>query len=69
MSDGKLSNVIKAKEDLLKSPEQLEQEKREILKSRIVELRLDGQIKSDLIEQVIFKISHNNSNELFSLIL
>jgi hypothetical protein len=60
MSDGKLSNVIKAKEDLLKSPEQLEQEKREILKSRIVELRLDGQIKSDLIEQVIFKNLHNS---------
>jgi hypothetical protein len=52
MSDGKLSNVIKAKEDLLKSPEQLEQEKREILKSRIVALDLDGQVKSDLIEQV-----------------
>jgi len=56
MSDGKLSNVIKAKEDLLKSPEQLEQEKREILNSRIVQLRLDGQLKSDLVDQVKIRI-------------
>jgi hypothetical protein len=52
MSDGKLSNVLKAKEDLLKSPEQLEQEKQEILKSRLVRLELDRADKNDLIEQV-----------------
>jgi len=69
MSDGKLSNVIKAKEDLLKSPEQLEQEKREILKSRIVELRLDGQIKSDLIEQAekFYQILLNLHSQIYDM--
>ncbi|CAF0760072.1 unnamed protein product [Brachionus calyciflorus] len=47
----KLSNILKAKEDMLKSPEQLEQEKRETIASRLVKLRLDGQNKDDLIRQ------------------
>lgn len=45
----KLSNVLKAKEDMQKSPEQLEKEKREIISSRLIKLNLDGQSKSDLI--------------------
>lgn len=48
----KLSNILKAKEILLKSPEQLEQEKRDVISSRLVDLRLDGQNKDDLIRQV-----------------
>ncbi|RNA36311.1 troponin T-like isoform X8 [Brachionus plicatilis] len=47
----KLSNILKAKEILLKSPEQLEQEKRDVISSRLVDLRLDGQNKDDLIRQ------------------
>jgi hypothetical protein len=46
------SNVLKAKEDLQKSAEQLEQEKRAIILQRVPALRLDGQNKSDLIENV-----------------
>ena len=46
------SNVLKAKEDLQKSPEQLEQEKRSILAQRIPTLQLDGKTKDDLIEKV-----------------
>jgi troponin T, fast skeletal muscle len=69
MSDGKLSNVIKAKEDLLKSPEQLEQEKREILKSRIIELRLDGQVKSGLVEQAekFYQILLNLHSQIYDM--
>ena len=50
----KLSNVLKAKEDMQKSPEQLEREKREIISSRLVALQLDGKFKDDLIAEVIF---------------
>ncbi len=49
----KLNNVLKAKEDLLKTPEQLESDKKEIIKSRLVKLDLDGLNKDDLIAQVI----------------
>ena len=48
----KLSNVLKAKEDMQKSPEQLEQEKREIIASRLVSLDLNGKLKDDLISTV-----------------
>jgi hypothetical protein len=48
----KLTNIIKAKEDMSKSPEQLENEKREIINSRLVKLRLDGQTKENLQRQV-----------------
>jgi hypothetical protein len=48
-----LSNVLKAKEDMQKSPEQLEREKREIIASRLVTLSLDGKFKDDLIAEVI----------------
>lgn len=47
------SNVLKAKEDLQKSPEQLEQEKRSVLSQRIPALQLDGKSKEDLIEKVL----------------
>ena len=50
----KLNNVLKAKEDLLKTPEQLEQDKCEIIKGRLHKLELNGLSKADLIAQVIF---------------
>ncbi len=50
----KLSNVLKAKEDMQKSPEQLEREKREIISERLVPLQLDGKFKADLIAEVIY---------------
>ena len=47
-----MSNVLKAKEDMQKSPEQLEQEKIEIINSRLSKLALDGRNKDFLIRQV-----------------
>jgi hypothetical protein len=52
-SGSAFSNVLKAKEDLQKSSEQLEQEKRSILSQRIPALQLDGKTKEDLIEKVL----------------
>lgn len=52
LGGSKLTNIIKAKEDMNKSPEQLEAEKREIIKSRLVKLRLDGESQEKLIRQV-----------------
>ena len=54
----KLGNVLKAKEDMQKSPEQLEQEKREIISSRLTKLGLEGKNKEDLIAQVGFILTH-----------
>jgi len=52
MSSGSaFSNVLKAKEDMQKSPEQLEQEKRSVLAQRIQPLQLDGKTKEQLIEK------------------
>ncbi len=48
----KLNNVLKAKEDLLKTPEQLEKDKRDIIASRLLKLDLNGLSKEDLIAQV-----------------
>jgi hypothetical protein len=48
----KLSNVLKAKEDMAKSPEQLEAEKREIINQRMVPLELNGKNKDGLVEIV-----------------
>jgi len=45
------SNVLKAKEDMQKSPEQLEQEKRSVLTQRIPPLSLDGKTKDQLVDQ------------------
>jgi len=52
MSSGSaFSNVLKAKEDLQKSPEQLEQEKRSMISQRVPALQLDGKTKEDLTEK------------------
>ena len=51
-SGSAFSNVLKAKEDLQKSPEQLEQEKRSVISQRVPQLQLDGKTKEDLIEKV-----------------
>ncbi len=61
------SNVLKAKEDLQKSPEQLEQEKRSVLSQRVPALQLDGKTKDDLIEKVPNTISFliNTESSLF----
>ena len=48
----KLNNVLKAKEDLLKSPEELESEKKHIVAQRVGKLDLNGLSKEDLIAQV-----------------
>jgi hypothetical protein len=48
----KLNNVLKAKEDLLKSPEELESEKRHIVANRVGKLDLNGLNQSDLVAQV-----------------
>jgi hypothetical protein len=64
MSGGsKLSNVLKAKEDMMKSPEQLEAEKRDIINNRVVKLDLNGKSKDDLCRIVIRK----NCSRFFSL--
>lgn len=51
------SNVLKAKEDLQKSPEQLEQEKRSILAQRVPQIQLDGNTKDDLVQKVLIHFS------------
>ena len=50
-----MSNVLKAKDDLLKTPEQLEAEKREIITARTVKLNLEGKTKERLIADVNIK--------------
>ena len=57
--------MLKAKEDMQKSPEQLEREKREIIASRLVRLDLNGKLKDDLIKQV--KNTEQNTNKTFSV--
>ncbi|KAI3380852.1 hypothetical protein SNEBB_002372 [Seison nebaliae] len=54
MADGgsKFSNVLKAKEDLQKSAEELEEEKREILNNRLVNIDIDGRDKEGLVSRV-----------------
>ncbi len=51
-----MSNVLKASEDLLKTPEQLEEDKRHILSNRIPKMSLDGKGKESLIRTVNFKV-------------
>lgn len=48
----KMSNVLKASEDLLKTPEQLEEEKQHTLANRIPKLDLDRKGKDDLVKTV-----------------
>jgi hypothetical protein len=54
----KMSNVLKAKDDLLKTPEQLEAEKKEIIGARTVKLRLEGKSKQDLIQDVTINLKN-----------
>jgi hypothetical protein len=56
----RLTNVLKAKEDLLKSPEQLESEKLDTIKNRTPKLDLNGLSKEDLQAQVSQINSENN---------
>ncbi|CAF0769051.1 unnamed protein product [Rotaria sordida] len=65
-SGSAFSNVLKAKEDLQKSPEQLEREKRSILSQRVPALDLDGKTKEDLIEKA--KQFHNLLQQLHGAI-
>jgi hypothetical protein len=51
-SGSAFSNVLKAKEDLQKSPEQLEQEKRSVISQRVPQLQVDGKSKEELSEKV-----------------
>ena len=61
-SGSAFSNVLKAKEDLQKSPEQLEQEKRSVLSQRIPQLQVDGKSKEELVEKA--KQLHNLLHQL-----
>jgi len=47
-----MANVLKATEDLLKSPEQLAEEKKAKLAERTPKLQLDGKTKEQLVEFV-----------------
>ncbi len=49
----KLNNVLKAKEDLLKSPEELESEKKHAISQRVGKLNINGLNESDLRAQVL----------------
>merc|ERR1712115_95839 len=62
----KLNNVLKAKEDLLKTPEQLEEDKREIIKNRIPRLDLNGLNKEDLVAQT--EVFHEQLMKTFEYI-
>ena len=50
----KLNNVLKAKEDLLKSPEELASERQHIISQRVGKLDLNGLNEADLRAQVYF---------------
>jgi hypothetical protein len=49
-----MSNVLKATEDLTKSAQQLDEEKRHKLEERIPKLRLDGMSHEALVSIVCF---------------
>jgi len=65
-SGSAFSNVLKAKEDMQKSPEQLEQEKRSVLTQRVPNLSLDGKTKDQLVDQA--KQLHNLLSQLHGAI-
>ena len=48
----RMSNVLKATEDLSKTPQQFEEEKKHKLEERIPKLRLDGMSQEDLVALV-----------------
>ena len=47
-----MANVLKATEDLLKTPEQIADEKKAKLAERIPKLNVDGKSKNDLVDTV-----------------
>ena len=53
----KLNNVLKAKEDLLKSPEELESDKKHAISARVPKLDIDSLNQQDLVAQVPNSIS------------
>jgi len=65
-SGSAFSNVLKAKEDLQKSPEQLEQEKRSVISQRIPKLDVDGKSKEALVDKA--KQLHSLLNQLHGAI-
>jgi hypothetical protein len=65
-SGSAFSNVLKAKEDLQKSPEQLEQEKRSVISQRVGQLQIDGKSKEALVEKA--KQLHNLLHQLHGAI-
>jgi hypothetical protein len=66
LGGSKINNIIRAKEDMNKSPEQIESEKINILKSRICNLKLDGETKDKLVRQA--NNFHELLNDLYDLI-
>jgi hypothetical protein len=56
----KLNNVLKAKEDLLKTPEELESEKKQVIASRMPKLDLNRLSEADLRAQV------NHSDNIYN---
>jgi hypothetical protein len=69
LGGSRMSNVLKAKEDLLKSSEQLENEKREIIASRMVKLNLEGKRKDDLMKEAedFYQILVNIHTQIYDL--
>jgi len=66
LGGSKMVNIIKAKEDMNKSPEQLDSEKQDIIKSRLVRLKLDGETKDKLERQA--KNFHELLGDLYDII-
>lgn len=69
LGGSRMSNVLKAKEDLLKTAEQLENEKREIIASRMVKLNLEGKRKEDLMKEAedFYQILVNIHTQIYDL--
>ena len=47
-----MGNILKAKEDLLKTPEQLEADKKDTITKRMPRLELDRKTKQNLVDMV-----------------
>jgi len=62
----KLNNVLKAKEDLLKSPEELASEKKHTIAGRVPRLDIDGLNKDDLIAQC--EVFHEQVLKTFEMV-
>lgn len=65
-----MSNVLRAKDDLLKTPEQLESEKKEMIASRTPKLDLERKTKDDLVKDVFWnwtKTLHHNGSMMVRL--